>query len=75
MFLRYIFLTGLISLSACSWFQGKDDEPSAPKPPRTPGVFHPGPYTSPEGKTCNAPGGYCESDKACHSSAAKCPSK
>lgn len=70
-----LFVLCLFGLGACSWFQGKDDEPSV-KPPCDRGVFHAGPYTDPEsGKTCNAPGGYCESDKACHSSAAKCGCK
>lgn len=74
--MKNVFLLAVlgVSLSACfSSSDGSSDEP-APKPPRSRGVFHPGPYTDHEtGKTCNAPGGFCESDKRCHSSAEKCP--
>jgi hypothetical protein len=53
---------------------GKDDGPSIPKQPCDRGVFHPGPYRDLEtGKGCSAPGGFCTSDKKCHSSADKCP--
>lgn len=62
------------ALGACS--SGSDSGGSAPKPGKPLGVFHPGPYSDPEtGKTCNAPGGYCEDDKSCHSSAEKCLAK
>lgn len=61
-------------IAACSMLGGGGgDNPSTPKQPCDRGVFHPGPYTDEaSGKTCNAPGGYCDSDKSCHSSAAKC---
>lgn len=66
----------LMFAAACSLFGDKSDEGGSSKPPRSRGVFHPGPYTDPStGKTCNAPGGFCENDKRCHSSAEKCPLK
>lgn len=60
-----------VSLGACSSNDGGSG--SNPKPGKELGTFHPGPYKDPAtGKHCNAPGGYCEDDKSCHSSPSKC---
>jgi hypothetical protein len=60
----------IFSLSACGMFGGGSNEGGGGSQL---GTFHPGPYTDEAtGKTCNAPGGYCEDDKSCHSSASKC---
>jgi hypothetical protein len=59
---------------ACGMFGGEKDDGPGTKLPKSRGVFHPGPYKDPvTGKHCNAPGGFCESDQRCHSSAEKCP--
>jgi hypothetical protein len=63
-----------IALCSCSMFKKDDSVPvDNGGTHKELGEFKPGPYTDPAtGKTCNAPGGYCESDKSCHSSASKC---
>lgn len=72
-FLAISLLLG--GLSGCSLFGGGDKPGPQPSSPGGGGLgtFHPGPYKDEAtGKSCNAPGGYCEDDKQCHSSAAKC---
>jgi hypothetical protein len=70
---KLFLLTPVLVLSACGMFGEKDDGPGT-KPPKSRGVFHPGPYKDPvTGKHCSPPGGFCESDQRCHSSAEKCP--
>lgn len=65
----------MLSLSACSLFGG-GTQPSTGGSSGggvVLGTFHPGPYTDPStGKTCGDPGGFCDDDGACHSSADKC---
>lgn len=67
-----LLLLSLISLGACNLPGSSSPAPVVPAPAPA-GVFHPGPYTDPDsGKSCSAPGGFCDADKACHSDAAHC---
>jgi hypothetical protein len=66
----------MMTVTACGLFGGgekPDTNTGGGGTTSSQGDFKPGPYTNPAtGRTCNAPGGYCVDDKACHSSADKC---
>lgn len=67
---KLLAIIALVSIVACSKDEGGG---GGDKPGKKLGVFHPGPYKDPvTGKHCNAPGGYCEDDKSCHSAPEKC---
>lgn len=69
----FLLLSVMVLSVGCSSGDTKPDPTPGTGGGSCAGEFHQGPYTDPEsGKTCNGPGGYCASDKACHSSASKC---
>lgn len=87
--MKKFLLVSMLSLGACSWFKKDDADSGASSSSSSSsvessssssvaacdrGVFHKGPHKDEaSGKSCAAPGGFCESDSQCHSSAAKCP--